>query len=75
MPMRFRRMSQTLLASAALVTASLMVPASAKAQGPYNAWCMQYFKNWCSGHWQAEGFASFSECMIFYLELQCRYDW
>lgn len=75
MPTGFGRKGGTLLASAALATASLMAPASAKAQEPYNAWCVQYFKNWCAGHWQAEGFASFSECWTFYKELQCRYDW
>lgn len=76
MPKGFKRTSRTLLASAGLVTASLMMPAPASAQqDPYNAWCAQYFKNWCANHWQADGFASFSECWTFYKELQCRYEW
>lgn len=75
MPMGFRKMSRALLASAALTTAGLLVPASAKAQVGYDAWCVQYFKNWCANRWQVEGFASFSECWTYYKELQCRYEW
>jgi hypothetical protein len=70
------RRGRALLASAALVAASLCVPASANAQDvTYNAWCVQYFKNWCAGHWQAENFTSFTACWDFYKELQCRYEW
>jgi len=72
----FKRMSGRLLAWAALAGAGLMVPASVNAQDVYyNGWCVQYFKNWCAGQWQAENFASFTECWDYYKELQCRYEW
>ena len=53
----FKRMSGTLLASAALAIAGLSGSASAQTYPEYDPWCVNYFKNYCPGRWQVEGFA------------------
>ena len=70
----FKRMSATLLASAALAIAGLSGPASAQTYPEYDPWCVQYFKNYCASRWQVENFGSFSECWEYYKNASCRYE-
>lgn len=72
MPMKFGKMSRTLLASAALVAASFSGAASAQTFDPV---CVQYFKNYCAANWQSQGFASFSECWETYKLAACQYEY
>lgn len=66
----FRRMSGTLLASAALATASLLVPASAYAQSAYVPPCVISVRNLCFNNWQ-QGYESYAECVEILTEALC----
>jgi hypothetical protein len=68
----FKRMSGTLLASAALAIAGLLAPASAHAQVWYSPGCIAYFTNYCAANWQALGFASSAQCVEHYKETACK---
>lgn len=75
MTMESRKMRRTLLASAALVTASLAVPAPAQTSPTYDPWCVEYFRNYCASRWQVENFASFSACWETYKNAACQYEY
>ena len=66
-----KRMSGTLLASAALAAAGLL-PASANAQVWYSPACLEYFTNYCAANWQALGFTSSAQCFEHYKETVCK---
>ena len=70
MPRTFRRMSGTLLASAALATASLLVPASAYAQSAYMPPCVISVRSYCLFNWQT-GWESYDECIEILTEALC----
>jgi len=74
MPVRFGKMSRTLLACTTLAIGSLSGPASAQTYPEFDPWCVNYFKNYCAGRWQVEGFASFSACWDYYKNASCRYE-
>jgi hypothetical protein len=61
MPRTFKRMSGTLLASAALAAASLLVPASAVAQSGYISPCETQVMSYCLHNWQQD-YESYVEC-------------
>ncbi len=72
MPKEYKRISGTLLASAALATVGLLAPASANAQVWYSPGCIEYFTNYCAANWQAQSFASPAQCVAHYKETACK---
>lgn len=73
MPNVFKRMSGTLLASVALATLGLFVPASAHARPIYDAGCVQAVKAHCAANWQAHGWSSYDECVYEIVAAVCWY--
>lgn len=61
MPRTFKRMSGTLLVSAAFAGATLLAPASAVAQPGYISPCETQVIRYCLFNWQQD-FASSAEC-------------
>jgi hypothetical protein len=75
MSMNLGKMGRTLLASAALVTASFAGVASAQTNPTFDPVCVQYFKNYCAANWQSQGFGSFTQCWEAYKLWACQYEY
>lgn len=59
----FKRKAGSLLASAALATAGLLIPASADARPLYDWRCEQRMHDYCAANWEAEGYPYYQTCV------------
>lgn len=66
----FKRMSGTLLASAALATAGLLATAPAQA---IDMRCRNAVHAYCSANWQAAGYYDYWDCFVAQTESVCHY--